>query len=155
MDTNRYQLHPQSELFSAFNRIATLREEMERSLGSAFGASAGSPASFRRWSPPLDVYQSKDNFTVVIDLPGLRKENIEISLREQKLTVSGDRPLETKTGEEGFRAERYYGRFQRTVQLPAQVNPNEVKASYENGTLKIVLPKSEAAKPKQIAVSVN
>jgi HSP20 family protein len=114
-----------------------------------------SPGSFHRWSPPLDVYQDKDSFTVVIDLPGLKKENIEISLREQNLTVCGKRPTEENTGEAGFRAERFYGTFQRTVQLPTQVDPNAVKASYQSGILKVVLPKSEAAKPKQIAVSVN
>jgi HSP20 family protein len=63
--------------------------------------------------------------------------------------------VEENKGEEGFRAERFYGAFQRTVQLPAQVDPNKVKASYQDGILKVVLPKAEAAKPKQIAVSVD
>jgi HSP20 family protein len=155
METTRNQASPQSEFVTSFGRLATLREEMDRLFGSAFGPIMRSPGSFHRWSPPLDVYQDKDSFTVVIDLPGLRKENIEISLREQNLTVSGKRPIEENTGEPGFRAERFYGTFQRTVQLPTQVDPNAVKASYQNGILKLVLPKSEAAKPKQIAVSVN
>lgn len=155
METNRNQVIPQSEFFTAFGRLAAFREEMDRLFGSAVGPIMRSPGSFHKWSPPLDVYQDKDSFTVVIDLPGLKKENIEISLREQNLTVSGERPIEESTGEAGFRAERFYGTFQRTVQLPTQVDPNTVKASYQNGILKVVLPKSEAAKPKQIAVSVN
>ena len=155
METNRYLPHTQLELSAAFDRFATLREEMDRLFGSTFGSTVRTPASFQSWSPPLDVYEDKETFTVVIDLPGLKKENIEISLREQNLTVSGERTVEENTGEQGFRAERFYGSFQRTVNLPAQVDPNSVKASYQDGILKVVLPKAEAAKPKQIAVSTN
>jgi len=155
METNRYQPHSQSELSAAFDRFVTLREEMDRLFGPAFGSIGRPAASFQSWSPPLDVYEDKDNFTVVVDLPGLKREKIEVSLREQNLTVSGERTPEENTGEQGFRAERFYGSFQRTVKLPAQVDPSMVKASYQDGILKVVLPKAEAAKPKQIAVSVN
>jgi HSP20 family protein len=155
METNRYLSYAQPELSAAFDRFATLREEMDRLFGSTFGSAVGTPASFQSWSPPLDVYEDKDSFTVVIDLPGLKKENIEISLREQNLTISGQRIAEERAGDQGFRAERFYGSFQRTVNLPAQVDPNRVKASYQDGILKVVLPKAETAKPKQIAVSAN
>jgi HSP20 family protein len=155
METNRYLPHPQLELSAAFDRFATLREEMDRLFGPTIGSMARMPASFQSWSPPLDVYEDKNGFTVVIDLPGLKKENIEISLREQNLTVSGQRTAEESTGDQGFRAERFYGSFQRTVNLPTLVDSNSVKASYQDGILKVVLPKAEAAKPKQIAVSAN
>jgi HSP20 family protein len=113
------------------------------------------PGSLRNWSPPLDVYEDKDCFTVLLDLPGLKRQDIEITLREQNLAISGERRAEGNKGEQGFRAERFYGGFQRTVKLPAQVDPNNVKASYQDGVLKVVLSKAEAAKPKQIGVSVD
>ena len=113
------------------------------------------PSSLRSWSPPLDVYEDKDSFTVLLDSPGLKRQDIDITLREQNLAISGERRAEENKGEQGFRAERFYGGFQRTVKLPAQVEPNNVKASYQDGILKVVLPKAEAAKPKQIAVSVD
>jgi HSP20 family protein len=155
MDMIRYQPYSQSELSTAFDRLATLREEMDRLFDSPFGSFLRSPASLRSWSPPLDVYQDKDNFTIVVDLPGLKKENIDISLRGETLTISGERKAEEKKGEQGFRAERFYGSFQRTVKLPALVDPNKVKASYQEGILKVLLAKAEEAKPKQIAVSLS
>jgi HSP20 family protein len=85
----------------------------------------------------------------------VKKENIDITLRGGTLTISGERKAEEKKGEQGFRAERLYGSFQRTVKLPALVDPNKVKASYQEGILKVLLPKAEEAKPKQIAVSVS
>jgi HSP20 family protein len=155
METNRYQPNLQSEFSTAFDRLATLREEMDRLFGTPFGPIQRSAVSLHSWSPPLDVYQDKDSFTVVVDVPGLKKENIDISLREQNLTISGGRAAEENRGEQGFRAERFYGSFQRTVRLPTRVDPNNVTASYQDCILKIVLPKAEAAGPKQIAVSVN
>jgi HSP20 family protein len=76
-------------------------------------------------------------------------------LRDDSLTVSGERKAEENRGEHGFSAERLYGSFQRTVKLPTLVDANHAKASYQDGILKVVLPKAESAKPKQIAVSVN
>jgi HSP20 family molecular chaperone IbpA len=76
------------------------REEMDRLFDSPFGSFLRSPASLRSWSPPLDVYQDKDNFTIVVDLPGLKKENIDISLRGETLTISGERKAEE--GRTGF-----------------------------------------------------
>jgi HSP20 family protein len=155
MNIIRYQRYPQSELSTASDRLATFREEMDRLFESPFGSFFRSPGSFRSWSPALDVYQDKDNFTVVVELPGLKKEEIDISLHGDALTISGERKAEEKKGKEGFRTERFYGSFQRTVTLPAAVNAKDVKASYQDGILKVVLPKAEEAKPKQIEVSVS
>ena len=155
METNRYQPYLQSEFSAAFNRLASLREEMNRLFESPVGPILRPAGSLRSWSPPLDVYEDKDSFTVLLDLPGLKRQDIEITLREQDLAISGERRAEQNKGEQGFRAERFYGGFQRTVKLPAQVEANNVKASYQDGILKVVLPKAEAAKPKQIAVSVD
>ena len=155
MNIIRYQPYPKSELSSAFDRLATLREEMDRLFDSPFGSFFRTPGSFRSWSPALDVHQNKDNFTVVVELPGLKKEEIDVSLHGDVLTISGERKAEEKKGEQGFRTERFYGSFQRTVTLPAAVDTKQVKASYKDGILKVVLPKAEEAKPKQIEVSVS
>jgi HSP20 family protein len=155
MSIIRYQRYPQSELTTGFERLASLGEEMDRLFESPFGPFFRSPGSFRSWSPALDVYQDKDSFTVVVELPGLKKEEIDISLHDDVLTISGERRAHEKKGKEGFRTERFYGSFQRTVTLPAAVDAKNVKASYQDGILKVVLPKAEEAKPKQIEVSVS
>ena len=157
MNIVRYQRNPHPELPSAFNRLSNLREEMDQLFDASFGPFFGSTASFSGWAPALDVYEDKDQFTVVVDLPGFKKDQVEISLHQGALTISGERKQESqgKDKEEGLRAERYFGRFQRTVTLPADVNAEGVRASLQDGILKIELPKAEEAKPKQIEVSVS
>jgi HSP20 family protein len=154
MNIQRYQRYPQSDWARAFDRLATLREEMDSLFDSPFRAFFRTPGSFSTWSPAIDVYQDKDQFTVVAEVPGMKKEELELSLHNGVLTISGERKREDKS-EQGFRSERFVGRFQRSVTLPASVDPNKVKASYEDGLLKVVLSKSEEAKPKQIEVSVS
>ena len=84
----------------------------------------------------------------------MKKEDIEISLHDGMLTVSGERKDEREQTEgQAFRSERYFGKFQRSLSLPAAVDANKVKGSYKDGVLTIHLPKAEEAKPKQIAVS--
>jgi HSP20 family protein len=154
MNVIRYQNPGRSDLAHAFDRFASLRDEMDRLFDHSLGPVFRTPGSFSRWAPALDVYQDKDQFTVVAELPGLKKENIELSLQDGVLTISGERKQE-KEGEEGYRNERFFGRFQRSVTLPASVDSSKVKATYEDGILKVVLPKAEEAKPKKIEVSVG
>jgi HSP20 family protein len=155
MNVIRYRNQGRSDLVQAFDRFATLRDELDRLFDRSFGPVFRTPgSSFSHWAPALDVYQDKDQFTVVAELPGLKKEDIELSLQDGVLTISGERKQEKKS-EEGYRNERFFGRFQRSVTLPAGVDGNKVKATYQDGVLKVVLPKAEEAKPKQIEVSVG
>jgi HSP20 family protein len=154
MNITRYQRYPQSELSRAFDRLVTLREELDGLFDSPFRSFFRTPGSFSTWSPAIDVYQDKDQFTVVAEVPGMKKEDLVLSLHNGVLTISGERKRE-QTSDQGFSSERYVGRFQRSVTLPTSIDANQVKASYENGLLKVVLPKSEEAKPKQIEVSVK
>jgi HSP20 family protein len=154
MNVIRYRNQGQPDLVQAFDRFAALRDEMDRLFDRSFAPVFRTPGCFSRWAPALDVYQDKDQFTVVAELPGLKKENIELSLHDGVLTISGERKQEKK-GEEGYRNERFFGRFQRSVTLPASIDGNKVKATYQDGILRVELPKAEEAKPKQIEVSVG
>ena len=153
MQIVRYRHYPQSDLSAALERLTNMRAEMDRVFEST-GSFSGSPAPLSRWNPAVNVYQDKDQFTVIAEVPGLKKEDLNLSLHDGVLTISGERKREEKP-EQGFRSERFVGRFQRSITLPASVDPNKVKASYKDGLLKVVLPKSEEAKPKQIEVSVS
>jgi HSP20 family protein len=108
------------------------------------------------WSPPLDVFQDKDHVFVKCELPGMKKEDIQISLHENTLTISGERKQEQEVKEgESFRTERFFGRFHRSLTLPVSVQASNVKAQYKDGILAITLAKAEEAKPKQIDVQVS
>ena len=153
MNIIRYQNQGRPDLAHAFDRFGALRDELDRLFDHSLGPVSRTPG-FSRWTPALDVYQDKDQFTVVAELPGLKKEDIELSLQDGILTISGERKQEKKS-EEGYRNERFFGRFQRSVTLPTSVDGSNVKATYEDGVLKVVLPKAEEAKPKKIDVSVG
>jgi HSP20 family protein len=108
---------------------------------------------FTGWSPALNLYQSTDNVVAVVELPGMRKEDIEISLHDGTLTISGERKRESNNGDKAERTERYVGSFRRSIALPTRVDANRVSAIYRDGILTVTLPKAEEVKPKQIQVS--
>ena len=153
MQIVRYRHYPQSDLSAALERLTNMRAEMDRVFEST-GSFSGSTDPLSRWNPAVNVYQDKDRFTVVVELPGLKKEEIEISLHDDTLTIAGERKRE-ESSEQEFLTERLYGKFQRSLTLPTAVDAEEVKASYKDGLLQVVLPKAEEAKPKQIEVALK
>jgi HSP20 family protein len=153
MSLIRYQI-PELSNWSSSDRLSSLREEVNRLFD--FSWPSRDSGLFSGWSPALDVFDDKDSFVVKVELPGMKKEDINLSLHDGVLTISGERKVERENKEgETFRSERYFGKFQRSVTLPAAVDANKVSASYKDGVLSIDLGKAEEAKPKQIAVSVS
>ncbi len=154
MDLIRYQA-PELTPWSAADRWSNLRDELnsffELPVWSSF---ARTGQLFTGWSPALDLYQSNDNVIAVVELPGMRKEDIEISLHDGTLTISGERKRENSSnGDKAERTERYVGTFRRSIALPTRVDAGKVSATYRDGILTVTLPKAEEAKPKQIQVS--
>jgi HSP20 family protein len=147
---------PALTAWPSFGRLSDLRDEIDRLFESPLTELTRTSQLLSGWTPALDVYEDKENFVVNAELPGMKKEDIEVSLHDGSLSISGERKTETKHEDaEVYRAERFFGRFQRTVTLPTAVAGDKVKAAYKDGVLTITLPKTEEAKPKQIDVSVN
>jgi HSP20 family protein len=132
-----------------------LRDEINRLFEAPLG-DAGNESEFFGWAPALDVYEDKDGLVVKAELPGMKKEDINISLHQGSLIISGERKEETSEGEgESSRSERFFGRFQRSLELPKPVDPNNVTASYKDGILTVRLAKTEESKPRQITVKAG
>jgi HSP20 family protein len=147
---------PTLTTWPSFGRLSDLRDEIDRLFESPLTELTRTSNLLSGWTPALDVYEDKDNYTVKAELPGMKKEEIEVSLHEGSLSISGERKSESKHEDaEVYRAERFFGRFQRTVSLPSAVAADKVKAAYKDGVLTITLPKTEEAKPKHIDVAVN
>jgi HSP20 family protein len=155
MSLIRYQA-PELAMWPSFDRWANVRDEIDSLFGTPFWSNLGRNSQlFSGWAPALDIYQDNDNVVAIIELPGMRKEDIEISLQDGMLTISGERKSESSTGHKAERTERFTGKFRRSVTLPTQVDANKVNASYKDGILTVTLPKAEEAKPKQIKVNVD
>ena len=142
--------------WSTFGRLSDLRDEIDRLFDAPLSEMGRMSSVFGGWTPAIDLYEDKDQITVKAELAGMKKEDIEVSLHEGTLSIAGERKSEKKVEEAGlYRSERFFGRFQRAVTLPAPVDGTKVKADYKDGILTVTLPKTEAARPKQIDVSVS
>src|SRR5260370_16084293 len=147
---------PELTTWPAFGRLTDLRDEIDRLFETPLAEFARSSQLLSGWTPALDVYEDQDDITVRAELPGMKKEEIDISLHDGSLSISGERKSENKYEDaEVYRAERFFGKFQRTVTLPAPVAVDKVKAQYKDGILTVTLPKTEEAKPKHIDVSIT
>lgn len=155
MSLIRYQT-PDLSAWSSPSRWANLRDEIDTMFELPFWSTLGRQTQlFNGWSPALDLYQNADNVVAMVELPGMRKEDIEISLHDGTLTISGERKTESSDGENAERTERVTGKFRRSVTLPARVESDRVSATYKDGILTVTLPKAEEAKPKQIQVKAD
>ncbi len=155
MNLIRYQT-PDTSGWRSLDRWANLRDEINTLFEGPFWPNTGRQAQlFNGWTPALDLYQTNDDVVAVIEIPGMRKEDIEISLQDGVLTIAGERKGETVDGDNNARTERFVGKFRRSVSLPTRVDVNKVNANYKDGILTVTLPKAEEVKPKQIQVNVS
>jgi len=155
MNMIRWQ-RPELGTWAGFGRLNDLRDEIDRLFETPLAELARSSQLLSGWTPALDMHEDKDNIIVKAELPGMKKEAIDISLNDGCLSISGERKSEDKyENAEVYRSERYVGRFQRTVTLPSPVAVEKVKAQYNDGVLTITLPKTEESKPKRINVNAG
>ena len=155
MNLTRWQ-RPELTSGPAFGRLTDLRDEIDRLFEMPLAELTRTSQLLSGWPPALDIYEDKDNLFVRAELPGMKKEDIDLSLHDGSLSISGERKSEAKYGDaEVYRSERFVGRFQRTVSLPVSVASDKVKAQYKDGILTVTLPKTEEAKPKHIDVHVG
>jgi HSP20 family protein len=139
--------------------FGTLQDRINRMFEDTVRTISQTPSEeFDRgtWAPSVDIYETNDSFVVSADLPGLSKEDIQIDLKDNTLTLKGEKKFEEKVSRDNYiRVERAYGSFVRSFALPQNIDPDKIKAKYKEGVLELNIPKKEEAKPKQIKVDVN
>ena len=147
--------------WSPLKELEEMRKDMDRLFDEFF-----SPVTRRRkgWLKPemgvivpnIEMYDRKNEIVLKAELPGVDKENIDLTITKDSITLKGEVKKEEEIKEEDYYAsERSYGSFTRTIALPAEVDSEKSKASFKNGVLEIVLPKREDAKPKEIKIEVS
>jgi HSP20 family protein len=139
--------------FADFERM---RRDMDRLWDSFFERGLIRGEDGGEWLPSLDVGETKNEIVVNAEMPGMDPKNIDISLSDGLLTIKGEKKQEKEEKEENYHlVERSYGSFTRSIRLPHEVQSDKINASYKNGVLKVVLPKSEEAKKKEVKIKVQ
>jgi HSP20 family protein len=151
----RSQWYPFEDLRGAQEERA--RIQMDSLFAHALGLhgqwQSATGASTPAWAPALDIAERKDAYLVAVELPGVKLDDLEITLEDGLLTIQGERQFTSESSEEQYhRVERRSGAFRRAITLPAHVMADKVEASMEDGVLRILVPKAEEAKPKRIQV---
>lgn len=134
--------------------LPELRTEMDRLLQDFFGGGHGNGSTLGSFAPPTDLYETEDAYVVESELPGFRRDQIQVSLEDDTLSISGRRE-ETAEGKSYRRRERAEGRFERRFRLPRSVRAEDVEARMENGVLRVRVPKAEEARSRKIEVEVG
>jgi HSP20 family protein len=144
------------EPWSSVRDIGEVQSEMNRLFDGFFGRPAQPGVSERVWAPVADMYETKDELVVKLDLPGMNEKDVQVSITGDLLSIKGQR-FETQEAkqESYYRAERWTGRFERIFQVPVPVQADKVHATYREGVLTVTLPKVEAVKPKDIKIDVQ
>jgi len=144
-----------------FRDLMTVQERMNRIFDDAFRGAGRSQqedewALGGTWAPPVDIYEQDGNLVLKAELPGIDPKDVDVRVENNVLTLTGERKFENEVKREAYhRVERAYGRFSRSFTLPNVVDTASIKAEFKDGLLRVVMPKREEAKPKQISVSVG
>jgi HSP20 family protein len=149
---------PRELWWDPFRDLETIQNEMNRLFNSSLTGwrSRGVDLLEGAWGPAVDIYDSKDNVMVRVDIPGMKKDEIDVSVHKDTLIIKGEKKQEKELKEKDFvRTERFYGSFNRAIRLPAEVQAEKVNATYKNGVLELVLPKKEESKPKQLKIDIK
>jgi HSP20 family protein len=132
--------------------VFNLQKEMSKML-SNFWNDDEMLGQLQAWYPSADISETKDEYLVRLELPGVTKENVKIKLQENVLTIQGEKNQESETKDRQYhRVERNYGSFSRSFRLPSMVKGEKIDANYKDGVLTIALPKAEEAKTKEIEI---
>jgi HSP20 family protein len=152
MDLMKWEGRPARDIWDAFDG---LRSDMDRAL-DLFKVPDASGLLDRTTAPAVDVVETDEDFVVVADLPGVKRDDIELSVTGTLLSIRGDKKGEAQSDKRKiFRKETWVGSFNRTIDLPADIDPDKVQAELKDGVLTVRVAKREEAKTKTIAVSVR
>jgi HSP20 family protein len=136
--------------------VRTIQSEMSRLVNEFFRGGMRDKRAWKQsfWTPAIDMCEGDQAFTLTAELPGFSKDDGQVELKNNRLTLKGERKRESDVQEKQYRrVERVYGAFERSIKLPAVVDADKAEATFKDGVLKLTLPKAEEAKPKPIRIT--
>jgi HSP20 family protein len=144
--------------YDPFREMRSLQDEVNRLFASSFSRGNGGESDLMRgaWSPQVDIFENQNEIVLEAELPGMKPEDVDISIENNVLTIHGERKFEKKDENDNFhRVERSYGTFTRSFTLPPTVQSENANAEFENGVLRLTLAKREEAKPRRIEIKAT
>jgi len=142
--------------YDPLRELRSLQDEVNRVFSSSFSRGSDNEMMRGAWSPTVDIYENKDQIVLEAELPGMKPEDVNISVENNVLTIHGERKFEKKDEKDNFhRVERSYGSFTRSFTLPPTVSSEAADAVFENGILRLTLAKREEAKPRRIQIKAG
>lgn len=139
-----------------FGEVSSLRKEMDNLLNNFLGETSFPRSFSQEWNPSVDVSETDDQLLIKAELPGLDAKDVNVSISGDILTVKGEKKKEEEKKDEHFHStERFYGSFQRSFRLPANIKTDEVDATFKKGVLQLVLRKTEDSRKKEIEIKVK
>jgi HSP20 family protein len=133
-----------------FQELVALNNRLSRTLGEGLPSTE---EAFGSWAPPVDIFEKNDHLVIRAEIPGVKKEDMDVRIENGVLTLHGERKNETEVKEaNAYRMERIYGTFTRSFTLPTTVDATKVAATYKDGVLEVTVPKAETAKPKKVDI---
>lgn len=141
--------------FNPLNDITSLQNEMSRMLENFFPSRNPAAATDSGvWRPAVDIHETEDAYTIDVELPGLKKDEVSLNYQDGTLAISGERKQESESHQKNsHRIERFYGKFYRSFSFPTAVDGDRIQASFSDGVLKVSVPKAEEVKPRRIEIA--
>ena len=142
--------------YDPFRELRGLQDDINRAFSSSFNRSGDNELMRGAWSPNVDIYENKEQIVLEAELPGMNREDFDLSVENNVITLRGERQFEKKEEQDNFhRVERSYGSFTRSFTLPPTVASDSADAEFENGVLRLTLAKREEAKPRRIEIKAG
>lgn len=140
-----------------YGAVASLQDSINRLFNDAFPRSmTDEDVALSTWKPVVDIFDKTDSIIIHAELPGVTKDDVSIEVKDNVLTLKGERVEVKEVSEDKFfRKERSFGSFYRAFTLPSAINPDKIKATFKDGVLEIEIPKPEEQKPKQIQIKID
>ena len=157
MAIDRWRPFVAIERWDPFRNMSDIQGEVNRLFDGFLGrpATSGADSAVRTWAPVLDMHETENEVVLNFELPGVSEKDVALSITGDLLTLKGERTVNREFKDENaYHAERVYGKFERSVQLPMPVQSEKVKATYRDGVLEVKLPKAEEVKPKAIKIDI-
>ncbi|ACC79530.1 Hsp20/alpha crystallin family protein [Nostoc punctiforme] len=155
-DSERLEPFRDTESWEPFREIDTLQRQMNRLFDRLMPTTNGGERSGFIFSPAAELEETDDAIRLRLEVPGLEAKDINVEATPESISITGERKTETKSEENGItRSEFRYGKFQRVIPLPSQIQNDKVQAEYKNGILQLTLPKAESEKHKAVKVNLG